>query len=129
MKCTSCQLVGIGNFNDYELNWSTIVALETQLLGISRPELLESTAQVLKNMGRKRAIVVTGPEGLDEAVGQPKIALLLKMAKSAVKLLRRFEMERYAIERCVEAMLRKEMQKFCSAFFKMKPSHSERQFK
>ena len=43
------------------------MALETQLLGISRPELLESTAQVLKNMGRKRAIVVAGPEGLDEA--------------------------------------------------------------
>ena len=36
------------------------MALETQLLGISRPELLESTAQVLKNMGRKRAIVVHG---------------------------------------------------------------------
>ena len=34
------------------------MALETQLLGISRPELLESTAQVLKNMGRKRAIVL-----------------------------------------------------------------------
>ena len=30
------------------------MALETQLLGISRPELLESTAQVLKKiMGRK----------------------------------------------------------------------------
>ena len=54
------------------------MALETQLLGISRPELLESTAQVLKNMGRKRAIVVAGPEGLDEAGlnGTTKIALL-----------------------------------------------------
>ena len=56
------------------------MALETQLLGISRPELLESTAQVLKNMGRKRAIVVAGPEGLDEAGlnGTTKIALLGK---------------------------------------------------
>ena len=46
------------------------MALETQLL--------ESTAQVLKNMGRKRAIVVAGPEGLDEAGlnGTTKIALL-----------------------------------------------------
>ena len=34
--------------------------LGNTLLGISRPELLESTAQVLKNMGRKRAIVVLG---------------------------------------------------------------------
>ena len=54
------------------------MALETQLLGISRPELLESTAQVLKNMGRKRAIVVAGTEGLDEAGlnGTTRIALL-----------------------------------------------------
>ncbi len=54
------------------------MALETQLLGISRPELLESTAQVLKNMGLKRAIVVAGPEGLDETGlnGTIKIALL-----------------------------------------------------
>lgn len=54
------------------------MVLETQLLGISRPELLESTAQVLKNMGRKRAIVVAGSEGLDEAGlnGTTSIALL-----------------------------------------------------
>ena len=54
------------------------MVLETQLLGISRPELLESTAQVLKNMDRKRAIVVAGPEGLDEAGlnGTTSIALL-----------------------------------------------------
>ena len=54
------------------------MALETQLLGISRPELLESTAQVLKNMGRKRAMWLLGPEGLDEAGlnGTTKIALL-----------------------------------------------------
>ena len=52
--------------------------LETQLLGLSRPDLLETTAQVLKNMGRKRALVVTGPQGLDEAAlhGPTKLALL-----------------------------------------------------
>lgn len=52
--------------------------LETQLLGLSRPDLLESTAHVLKNIGRKRAVVVTGPEGLDEAAlhGKSQIALL-----------------------------------------------------
>ena len=64
------------------------MALETQLLGISRPELLESTAQVLKNMGRKRAIVVAGPEGLDEAGlnGTTKIALLENGENHLVKL-------------------------------------------
>ncbi len=77
------------------------MALETQLLGISRPELLESTAQVLKNMGRKRAIVVAGPEGLDEAGlnGTTKIALL----ENGEITLSSFTpedlgMERYAIE-------------------------------
>ncbi len=34
------------------------MSLETQLLGTSRPDMLESTAEVLKNMGRKRAVVV-----------------------------------------------------------------------
>ena len=43
------------------------MSLETQLLGTSRPDMLESTAEVLKNMGRKRAVVVSGPDGLDEA--------------------------------------------------------------
>lgn len=43
------------------------MALESQLLGTSRPDLLESTAQVLQKMGRKRALVVSGPGGLDEA--------------------------------------------------------------
>lgn len=52
--------------------------LETQLIGISRPELLESTAEVLKNMGRKRAVIVSGPDGLDEAGlhGESNIAIL-----------------------------------------------------
>ena len=77
------------------------MALETQLLGISRPELLESTAQVLKNMGRKRAIVVAGPEGLDEAGlnGTTNIALLendeITLSSFTPEDL---GMERYAIE-------------------------------
>ncbi|MDO4667749.1 MAG: anthranilate phosphoribosyltransferase [Streptococcus sp.] len=52
--------------------------LETQLIGISRPELLESMAEVLKNMGRKRAVIVSGPDGLDEAGlhGESNIAIL-----------------------------------------------------
>ncbi|WP_241209388.1 anthranilate phosphoribosyltransferase, partial [Streptococcus sp. DD11] len=56
------------------------MALETQLLGTSRPDMLESTAQVLKNMGRKRALVVSGPDGLDEAglSGPTQYALLEK---------------------------------------------------
>lgn len=43
------------------------VDLDTQLLGTSRPDLLETTAQVLKSLGRRRAVVVTGPDGMDEA--------------------------------------------------------------
>ena len=43
------------------------IPLETQLLGTSRPDMLESTAEILKNLGRKRAVVVSGPQGLDEA--------------------------------------------------------------
>ena len=100
------------------------MALETQLLGISRPELLESTAQVLKNMGRKRAIVVAGPEGLDEAGlnGTTKIALL----ENGEISLSSFTPEDLGMEATlskifVEAMLRK-MQKFCSAFLKMNQS-------
>ncbi len=54
------------------------MSLETQLLGTSRPDMLESTAEVLKNMGRKRAVVVSGPDGLDEAGlhGRTQYALL-----------------------------------------------------
>ena len=54
------------------------MVLETQLLGTSRPDMLESTAEVLKNMGRKRAVVVSGPDGLDEAGlhGRTQYALL-----------------------------------------------------
>lgn len=43
------------------------VALKTQLLGTSRPDLLELTANVLKGLGRERALVITGEGGMDEA--------------------------------------------------------------
>ena len=54
------------------------VPLESQLLGTSRPDLLESTAEVLRGLGRKRALVVTGPNGMDEAAlfGENRYALL-----------------------------------------------------
>lgn len=54
------------------------IPLKTQLLGTSRPDLLESTAQVLKELGRERAIVVSGPNGLDEAGldGKTQLAVL-----------------------------------------------------
>lgn len=54
------------------------IPLKTQLLGTSRPDLLESTAQVLKELGRERAVVVTGPNGLDEAGldGETQLAIL-----------------------------------------------------
>jgi anthranilate phosphoribosyltransferase len=43
------------------------IPLDTQMLGTSRPDLLELTAQVLKGLGRRRALVITGKGGMDEA--------------------------------------------------------------
>ena len=56
------------------------VPLKTQLMGTSRPDLLEMTAQTLQNMGRERAIVITGPNQMDEAAlhGRNQLALLEK---------------------------------------------------
>ena len=56
------------------------VPLKTQLLGTSRPDLLEMTTQTLRNMGRERAIVITGPNQMDEAAlhGRNQLALLEK---------------------------------------------------
>lgn len=54
------------------------VALDSQLLGTYRPDLLEATAKTLQNLGRKRAIVISSANGLDEAtlVGTTNYALL-----------------------------------------------------
>lgn len=43
------------------------VDLDTQLLGTSRSDLLTTTAEVLKSLGRRRAVVVSGPNNMDEA--------------------------------------------------------------
>ena len=52
--------------------------LDTQLLGTSRPDLLTTTAEVLKSLGRRRAVVVSGPNNMDEASldGVTRYALL-----------------------------------------------------
>jgi anthranilate phosphoribosyltransferase len=54
------------------------VPLKTQLLGTNRRDLIEQTAQTLKNLGRERAIVISGPDGMDEAAlsGENSYALL-----------------------------------------------------
>ena len=54
------------------------VPLKTQLLGISRPDMLQASAEILRDLGRERAIIVTGQGGLDEASlhGRTDIALL-----------------------------------------------------
>ena len=54
------------------------IPLDTQLLGTSRPDLLELTANVLKGLGRRRALVITGPNNMDEAAlfGENRYALL-----------------------------------------------------
>lgn len=43
------------------------VALSTQFTGINRPQFVMEYASVLQMLGRERAIVVSGPQGLDEA--------------------------------------------------------------
>lgn len=43
------------------------VPLQTQLVGINRPDFVTDYAQVLHLLGRKRAIVVSGAQGMDEA--------------------------------------------------------------
>lgn len=43
------------------------INLETQLVGINRPDFVKQYAEVLRILGRKRAIVVSGSEGMDEA--------------------------------------------------------------
>jgi len=43
------------------------VDLDSQLVGINRPDFVEHYAEVLRILGRKRAIVVSGSEGMDEA--------------------------------------------------------------
>ena len=43
------------------------IPLQTQFVGISRPELTTDYAQVLHMLGRKRAVVVSGTKGMDEA--------------------------------------------------------------
>ena len=43
------------------------IPLRTQFVGISRPQLTTDYAQVLHILGRKRAVVVSGTAGMDEA--------------------------------------------------------------
>lgn len=43
------------------------VFLDSQLMGTYRRDLLEETAKTLKDLGRKRAVVLNGSGGLDEA--------------------------------------------------------------
>ena len=41
--------------------------LETQLMGLYRVELQEIVALAIQQLGRKRAVVITGPDNMDEA--------------------------------------------------------------
>ena len=43
------------------------VKLESQMIGLYRQELQEIVAQAMKQLGRKRGLVITGPDGMDEA--------------------------------------------------------------
>lgn len=59
--------LGIPTILNYTGPLTNPVNLKTQLLGTSRVDLLEKTALALKQLGRERAVVVTGPDGMDEA--------------------------------------------------------------
>lgn len=54
------------------------VPLKTQFVGINRPHFTTDYAQVLHMLGRERAIVVSGTQGMDEAAleGENTLALL-----------------------------------------------------
>ncbi len=54
------------------------VNLKAQLVGINRPDLVEDYAKVLRLLGRERAVVVSGANGMDEASlsSENKLALL-----------------------------------------------------
>ncbi|MGY4796671.1 anthranilate phosphoribosyltransferase [Lysinibacillus fusiformis] len=56
------------------------VPLSTQFTGINRPNFVMEYASVLQMLGRERAIVVSGPQGLDEAslAGQNTLVLVDK---------------------------------------------------
>ena len=41
--------------------------LETQLMGLYRVELQEIVANAIQQLGRKRAVIITGPDNMDEA--------------------------------------------------------------
>lgn len=41
--------------------------LDSQLMGVFRSDLQLNLAQVMKDLGRRRAVIITGPDGLDEA--------------------------------------------------------------
>ncbi|HYK71525.1 MAG TPA: anthranilate phosphoribosyltransferase [Pseudoneobacillus sp.] len=64
------------------------VELETQLLGIYRRDYLEVFAEVLKKLGRKRALVLNGAGYLDEAslAGENHLILLDKGELSRIKI-------------------------------------------
>ncbi|AVK84159.1 anthranilate phosphoribosyltransferase [Lysinibacillus sp. B2A1] len=56
------------------------VSLSTQFTGINRPNFVMEYASVLQMLGRERAMVVSGPQGLDEAslAGQNTFVLVDK---------------------------------------------------
>jgi anthranilate phosphoribosyltransferase len=64
------------------------VQLDYQLLGIYRRDLLEKFARVLANLNRKRAIVVNGAGGMDEAslAGENEMVLVSEGEIKRIKL-------------------------------------------
>ncbi|KIY22666.1 MULTISPECIES: anthranilate phosphoribosyltransferase [Mesobacillus] len=65
------------------------VQLDYQLLGIYRRDMLDKFAQVLANLNRKRAIVVNGAGGMDEAslAGENEMVIVTEGEIKRIKLL------------------------------------------
>ena len=79
--------------------------------------MLESTAEILKNLGRKRAVVVSGPQGLDEAGLDGETLAMLENGQVTLSSFQPEDigMERIGIDHRVRGGDINAMQKFCSA--------------
>ena len=67
-------------FSIWLVHLTNPVPLKTQFTGINRPDFTMEYATVLRMLGRERAIVVSGADGMDEAslAGQNSFVLLDK---------------------------------------------------
>ncbi len=69
MRFIRIQLAKLLGFNDYRPGRGPLanpLDLETQLMGLYRVEL-QGYLLIRQQLGRKRAVIITGPDNMDEA--------------------------------------------------------------